>query len=262
MHLRQAGAHVSDGARRLILLGALAQRDPAFADLRLVASALAETTGATLGYLPEGGNAVGAHLAGVVPHRGVGGQTVQAGGLNVADMLAAKLKSYIVFGAVEPQHDIAAPGALEALKNAEFVVALSPYSTAKEFADVILPIGSFAETSGTYVNLEGRWQSVPGAAKPVGDSRPGWKVLRVLGNLVNLPGFEYTSSDQITDEVRSAVNAASGAAPQRTTRTLQSKTASGAGAGVRDIAIYRVDALVRRSPALQSTPEALREQGK
>ena len=167
-----------------------------------------------------------------------------------------------MFGAVEPNADIATPGALEALKSAEFVVALSPYSSAKEFAHVILPIGTFAETSGTYVNLEGRWQSVPGAAKPVGDSRPGWKVLRVLGNLLNLPGFDYVSSDQITDEVRSAVAQASGAAPKAVTRTLQSKLALNAPAQQREVSLYQIDAVVRRSPSLQSTAEAQREQGK
>jgi NADH-quinone oxidoreductase subunit G len=259
---RAVAKQLSDGSRRLILLGAIAQRDPAFADLRLIASAIADLTGATLGYLPEGGNAVGAHIAGAVPHRSAGGRGVQAAGLNVADMLAARLKSYIVFGAVEPQTDIAAPGALDALKAAEFVVAMSPYSSAKEFAHVILPIGTFAETSGTYVNLEGRWQSVPGAAKPVGDSRPGWKVLRVLGNLLNLPSFEYTSSDQITEEVRAEAKAAAGAAPKAVARTLQSKLSLNAPAEVRDVLLYQSDALVRRSPALQATAEAQREQGK
>jgi NADH-quinone oxidoreductase subunit G len=267
-HAQPTDAHhviakqLSDGSQRLILLGAIAQRDPAFADLRLVASALAEMTGATLGYIPEGANAIGAHVAGVLPHRSAGGRSAQTSGLNVTDMLAAKLKSYIVFGAIEPHHDIAAPGAVEALRSAEFVVALSPYSAAKEFAHVILPIGSFAETSGTYVNLEGRWQSVPGAAKPVGDSRPGWKVLRVLGNLLNLPSFEYTSSDQITDEVRAKEAEGQGAAPKANARTLQSKLALSAPAHSRDVSIYQVDALVRRSPALQGTPEAQREQGK
>jgi NADH-quinone oxidoreductase subunit G len=256
---RAIAQQLGDGSRRLILLGAIAQRDPAFADLRLLASAIAELTGATLGYLPEGGNAVGAHIAGAVPHRGAGGSSVNRAGLNVADMLAARLKSYVVFGAVEPNADIAAPGAVEALKAAEFVVALSPYSSAKEFADVILPIGTFAETSGTYVNLEGRWQSVPGAAKPVGDSRPGWKVLRVLGNLLNLPGFDYTSSDQITDDVRSAANEAAGAAPKAVARTLQSKLSLNAPASQREISLYQVDALVRRSPALQSTTEGQKE---
>jgi len=244
---------LGEGERRLILLGAIAQRDPAFADLRLVASALAEVTGATLGYLPEGGNAVGAHLVGFLPGRTVGGETVASPGLNIADMFAAKLKAYIVFGAIEPQLDIAGENVSDALEGAEFVVALSPYSTAAQFADVVLPIGTFAETAGTYVNLEGRWQSVPGAAAPVGESRPGWKVLRVLANLLDLPGFEYTAADQITAEIRTAVDEAGAFTAKAATRTLQAK-AAGAPV-VQDVPIYQVDAMVRRSPALQNTRE-------
>jgi NADH-quinone oxidoreductase subunit G len=253
---------LGEGERRMILLGALAQRDPAFADLRLVANALAELTGATLGYLPEGGNTAGACLAGVLPHRNIGGVASKKPGLNVADMLAARLKAYVLFGAIEPALDIASPAALEALKAAECVVALTPYGTAKEFAHVILPIGTFAETSGTYVNLEGRWQSAPGAATPVGESRPGWKVLRVLGNLLNLPGFDYTSSDQITEDLRKGL----AEQPQFTAtvakRTLQSKLALSAAGAERDVPIYSVDALVRRSSALQATPEARQAKGR
>jgi NADH-quinone oxidoreductase subunit G len=214
------------GERQHILLGALAQRDPAFADLRLVAEALAQVTGATLGYLPEGGNAVGACLAGVLPHRAAAGRAVQAPGLNLADMVAARLRAYIVFGAIEPSLDISVPGALEAFKAAECVIALSPYGSAREYADIILPIGTFAETSGTYVNLEGRWQSVPGAARPVGEARPGWKVLRVLGNLLNLSGFEYTSSEEITEEVRAQIAEAPAFEPRGSLRTLQSVSTS------------------------------------
>ncbi|HEY0942523.1 MAG TPA: NADH-quinone oxidoreductase subunit NuoG [Steroidobacter sp.] len=244
---------LSEGERRLILLGAIAQRDPAFADLRLAASALAEVTGATLGYLPEGGNAAGAHLVGFLPGRSIGGLPVQAAGLNVADMFAAKLKAYILFGAIEPQLDIAAENASAALEGADFVVALSPYSTAAEFADVVLPIGTFAETAGTYVNLEGRWQSVPGAAAPVGESRPGWKVLRVLANLLDLPGFEYTAADQITADIRKALDEAGTFTAKPATHTLQAKAAS--APVVRDVPIYQVDAMVRRSSALQNTRE-------
>ena len=250
---------LSEGERRLILLGAMAQRDPAFADLRLVASALAEVTGATLGYLPEGGNAAGAHLVGFLPGRTVGGQTVASPGLNVADMFAAKLKAYIVFGAIEPKLDIAAENVSAALEGAEFVVALSPYSTAAQFADVVLPIGTFAETAGTYVNLEGRWQSVPGAASPVGESRPGWKVLRVLANLLDLPGFEYTAADQITAEIRKVVDEAGAFTAKAATRPLQAKAAS--APVVRDVPIYQVDAMVRRSSALQNTREGREERG-
>ena len=250
---------LANGPRRLILLGAIAQRDPAFADLRLVAAAIAEVTGATLGYLPEGGNAVGAHLAGVLPQRGVGGRAVQAPGLNIADMFAARLKAYILLGGIEPQRDIASAAALEALKAAECVVALSPYSTAKDHAHVILPIGTFAETSGTFVNLEGRWQGVPGAATPVGQSRPAWKVLRVLGNLLNLPSFDYISSDQVSDELRALVHDAATVTPKATARTLQSKLPLSAPSTVRDVPIYQTDAVVRRSPALQSTRDGLQQ---
>jgi NADH-quinone oxidoreductase subunit G len=259
---RAIAQQLSDGPRRLILLGALAQRDAAFADLRLVAAALAELTGATLGYLPDGGNTVGAHQAGFLPHRAAGGRAVQSPGLNVADMLAARLKSYILFGAIEPAHDIASPAAVEALEAAECVIALSPYASAKEHADVVLPIGTFAETSGTYVNLEGRWQSVPGAAAPVGESRPGWKVLRVLANLLNLPSFDFTSSDQVAAELRKQIEEAPAFAHEPSARTLQSKLALAAAAGERDVAIYQVDAVVRRSSALQNTREALRGQPK
>ena len=240
---------------------AIAQRDPAFADLRLVAAAIAEVTGATLGYLPEGGNAVGAHLAGVLPLRGAGGRSVQAPGLNIADMFAARLKAYILLGGIEPQRDIASDAAMEAFKAAECVIALSPYSTAKEHAHVILPIGTFAETSGTYVNLEGRWQSVPGAARPVGEARPAWKVLRVLGNLLNLPSFDYISSDQVTEELRALLHDAAVTPPKASARTLQSKLPLTAPSSVRDVPIYQTDAVVRRSPALQSTREAQQGQG-
>ncbi|HMN45709.1 MAG TPA: NADH-quinone oxidoreductase subunit NuoG [Povalibacter sp.] len=255
---RAVAQQLADGSRRLILLGAIAQRDPAFADLKLAAAAIAELTGATLGFLPEGGNAVGAHLAGVLPGRTVGGRAVQSPGLNVADMFAARLKSYVVLGGIEPQHDIASPAAVEALKAAEFVVALSPYATAKEYAHVVLPIGTFAETSGTYVNLEGRWQSVPGAARPVGESRPAWKVLRVLGNLLNLPGFDHVSSDQVADEVRKQVAEAGTATPKAASRTLQGKLALAPPSAVSDVPLYQIDAVVRRSPALQETTEAQR----
>jgi NADH-quinone oxidoreductase subunit G len=245
---------LQQGDRRLVLLGAIAQRDPQFSQIRALAAALADLTGAAFGYLADGANTAAAHLAGVLPHRAARGQPLEKPGLNASDMLAARLKAYVLFGAIEPRLDIASP-AIEALKSAEFVVALSPYDNAKEFAHVILPIGTFAETSGTYVNLEGRWQSVAGAATPVGESRPGWKVLRVLGNLLNLPNFDYLSSEQVRDEVKSQLGsivlsntlAADGGGPRNAAATNV----------VADVSIYAVDALVRRSPALQATPAAL-----
>jgi NADH-quinone oxidoreductase subunit G len=259
---RSIARQLTEGDRRLILLGALAQKHAAFADLRVIAAALAELTGAKLGYLPEGGNAVGAHIAGVLPHRNLGSQRVQSPGLNLAEMLAARLKTYLVLGAIEPAVDIASPEALDALKAAEFVVALSPYQSAREYAHIILPIGTFAETSGTYVNMEGRWQSVPGATAPVGEARPSWKVLRVLGNLLNLPSFDYLSSDEITDELRRLTQDLP-ASTAVNNRTLQSTGSTTDPSAAQDIAIYQSDAIVRRAPALQATREAqtAKEQG-
>jgi NADH-quinone oxidoreductase subunit G len=247
-------SQLASGERRLILLGAIAQRDPEFSTLRRLAAALATATGAQLGYLPEGGNGAGAYVAGVVPHRTIGGKPQSPVGLDVAGMLSARLKALVVLGAIEPKHDMAAADALEALKAAECVIALSPYATAQEYAHIVLPIGTFAETSGTYVNLEGRWQSVPGCATPVGESRPGWKVLRVLGNLLNLEGFDYLSSEEIRDELR-------GVAGEVTLDNSVDLKAAGGGArtsNVRtlDVPIYQVDAVVRRSMPLQQTLEA------
>jgi NADH-quinone oxidoreductase subunit G len=180
-------------------------------------------------------------------------------------MLTAKLKTYLLVGAIEPEHDIAAANALVALQSAECVVALSPYASAKAYAQVILPIGSFAETSGTYINVEGRWQSVPGAAKPVGESRPAWKVLRVLGNLLNLPGFEYVSSEQVRDELKKQLASISADARpltslgERATPLAAIRSPSGVEGNTidRDVPMYSVDAVVRRSTPLQLTADAL-----
>ena len=248
-------ASLGEGERRMILLGAIAQRDAAFSELRVLAATLAQLTGATFGYLPEGGNAVGAQLAGVLPHRGVGGAALSAPGLNVAEMFGAKLKGYLLVGAFEPKDDVAVHGAAEALKAAECVVALSPYATAKEYAHIILPIGSFAETSGTYVNMEGRWQSVPGAATPVGESRPAWKVLRVLGNLLQLPEFEYLSSEQVRDELKAQVSSVTPNNNYATTSGFQGRAVQ----APIDVPMYTSDPLVRRATALQLTAEARRE---
>ncbi len=140
------------------------------------------------------------------------------------------------------------------VSKSDFVVAMTPFvnDQLREMAHVILPIGTFAETAGTYVNLEGRWQSQTGAALPVGDSRPGWKVLRVLGNLLNLSGFEYQSSDEVRDELRRLC----GEVPMTPYAGAHRAGATrGTGTEVIDLSMYQVDALVRRAPSLQKTRE-------
>ncbi len=248
---RAIAAQLSSGERRIILLGALAQRDGGFAQLRALAAALSQITGAQLGYIADGGNTVAAHLAGVLPHRGVAGQSLPASGLSAADMLDAKLKSYLLVGSIEAQ-DLPA-GAIEKMRANGFVVALSSYASAKDYADIILPIGTFAETSGTYVNVEGRWQSVPGAASPLGEARPAWKVLRVLGNLLNLSDFDYENSEQIRDELRNQTGNVIADNRYHNTAAVARHSAAEAI----EVQLYSVDAIVRRATALQLTHEAL-----
>jgi NADH-quinone oxidoreductase subunit G len=133
-------------------------------------------------------------------------------------------------------------------------VALTPFANEqlREVAHVLLPIGTFVETSGTYVNLEGQWQSQSGAAQPVGESRPGWKVLRVLGNLLNLTGFEYQSSEGVREELRKLCAETPETPYKGSHGVVLSATAP---ADVLDISMYHIDALVRRAPSLQKTRE-------
>ncbi|HET7811577.1 MAG TPA: NADH-quinone oxidoreductase subunit NuoG [Steroidobacteraceae bacterium] len=250
---RSIAAALKNGSKRAIWLGALALRHPAYADLRAVAAALAKATGATLGTLAEGGNAAGAYLAGAVPHRDAAGLKPGVTGKSARDMLAAPQKTYLLFGGTEPWADGIAGDALKALAGAPFVVAATPYAdeTLKSVAHVLLPISTFAETSGTYVNLEGLWQSFTGAAKPLGEARPGWKVLRVLGNLANLAQFDYQSSEEVREELRircADVGAGSYAGSHQA-------TVAATDARVADVPMYAVDAILRRAPSLQRTRE-------
>ena len=171
-----------------------------------------------------------------------------------AEMLGAHLRGYVLVGGLESA-DLASPsGAEAALQAAACVVALTPFAGEEQraHATVILPVAAFAETSGTWVNVEGRWQSVPGAARPPGEARPAWKVLRVLGNLLGLAGFEYLSSQEVRDELRRELAEFEPGHP-----------AGGFVAGrlasldvTRDVGLYAVDPVVRRSRPLQGTREA------
>jgi NADH-quinone oxidoreductase subunit G len=262
-HKAVAAALVS-GEQRAIWLGALATRHAAYADLRALAATLAEVTGASFGVIAEGGNAAGAYIAGAVPHREAGGKGASKPGLSATEMLQQPLKAYVLFGGVEPWVDILDGGALA---KAEFVVAMTPFANdaLKKVAHVILPIGTFAETSGTYVNMEGLWQSQAGAAQPVGEARPGWKVLRVLGNMLNLAGFEYQTSEDVREELRKTCGASAtspvadipvAAAGYKGSHKVANGSGSApSGEGVLDLPMYQIDALVRRAPSLQKTRE-------
>jgi NADH-quinone oxidoreductase subunit G len=250
---RALAAALKSGSKKAIWLGALALRHPAYADLRALAAGLAAATGATLGTLAEGGNAAGAYLAGAVPHREPGGIKSAAAGKNAREMLGTSHKAYLLFGGTEPWADGPGADALKTLAGSDFVVAATPYAdeTLKSVAHVLLPIGSFVETSGTYVNFEGLWQSVAGAAKPLGESRPGWKVLRVLGNLAGVANFDYQSSEEVREELRALCGDVVAASYQG---SHEVKLVA-ADARVVDVPMYAVDAVLRRAPSLQRTKE-------
>ena len=180
-------------------------------------------------------------------------------GRDAGAMLAGGLDAYLLFGGLEPALDSAYPQADAALADARFVLALTPYApeSLRRHAHVLLPVGTFAETSGSFVNLEGRWQTFTAAATLVGESRPGWKVLRVLGNLLNLPGFDYESSDDVRAELEHALGALCGRAADTTYRGSWQLQGPLAGR-LHDLPIYQTDPIVRRAPALQQTQAAAR----
>ena len=241
------------GPARAVWLGALALRHPQYADLRALAGGIAQLAGASFGELAEGGNAAGAYLAGAVPHRQAGGKALGIAGQSAGQMLQTPLEAYILFGGVEPEADSLTPEALKALSGAQLVIAITPYMTEqlKNIAHVVLPIGTFAETSGTYVNLEGQWQSFTAAARGFGESRPGWKVLRVLGTELGIERFEYQTSEEVRDELRRIC--ADGLPPAWVGSRAVSEAA--AGAHTVDVPMYQIDAVVRRAPSLQRTAE-------
>jgi NADH-quinone oxidoreductase subunit G len=242
------------GARRAVILGTLAQRHPAYSQLKSLSTALAEICGASVGVITEGANSAGAYLAGAVPHREPGGAPAAAVGLSARAMLESALKAYVLFGGIDPANDLGA--AATALEAADWVVAITTHlpESLRAVAHVVLPIGSFAETSGTYVNGEGRWQSWSGAAKLPGESRPGWKVLRVLANLLNLRGVDYDSSEEIRDALQTLCGKR--VEPERSA-ILSGPVPNGPipkGAWV-DIPPYQSDVLVRGSEALAKTKD-------
>ncbi|HIE01867.1 MAG TPA: NADH-quinone oxidoreductase subunit G [Thiotrichaceae bacterium] len=247
------------GDKRIVLLGHLATAHPQFSVIRALAALIAKLSVATVGYLGEANNTAGAWLAGVLPHRGPAGEPIKAAGLDAHTMLTEGLKGYVLLG-LEPELDSwDGAAALAALKKADFVVSLSAYQTPtmESYADVILPIALFVETSGTYVNAEGLWQSFRGIVSPPGEARPAWKILRVLGNLFELEGFNYMASDQVRDELRQQVGdkTANNKAGWQIPDSLTLNEAKGLQR-ITEMPIYSVDALVRRAGALQVTQDA------
>jgi NADH-quinone oxidoreductase subunit G len=237
------------GERKAILLGNAAAHHANASSLLALANWIGAQTGATVGYLTEAANTVGAQLAGALPG---------ANGLSAGQMLAAGLKAVILLNN-EPEFDSATGAkAAAALGQAEMVVTLSPFKTNLAFSDVLLPIAPFTETPGTFVNAEGRVQSFHAVVKPLADARPAWKVLRVLANLLGLPGFEFDSAQEVLVAARGAEDAQAshvqgGKLSNATSAAIE--LSSDAGKPV-TAAIYQLDSIVRRAPSLQLTADA------
>lgn len=241
------------GEDKAIFLGNSAVQHPQASRLHAAAEWIAHNTGAKLGYLTESANTVGGYLANAIP----------GDGANAVDAFAQTRKAYLLLNA-EPELDCANPQlARAALSQADMVVALSPFKHGLDYADVLLPISPFTETSGSFVNCEGRLQSFNGTVRPLGDTRPGWKVLRVLGNLLELTGFDYETSEAICDDIMGSKNGGesglsaklnniSNKLPEVAPRTIPDMKLE----RVTDVPIYFSDAIVRRAGALQKTGDA------
>ena len=230
--------------RRAIFMGNAAAHHANASSLLALANWIGLHTGASVGYLTEAANTVGAQLAGAVP---------QGKGLHAGQMLDGKLKAVILLNN-EPEFD-SAPGvkALAALNAAQMVVTLSPFKANMSFSDVLLPIAPFTETPGTFVNAEGRVQSFHAVVKPLSDARPAWKVLRVLANLLGLPGFDFESSQDVLKQV-SGVDAVADKLSNASDTVIQLINSSQAAPAV--ASIYQLDSLVRRATSLQLTADA------
>jgi len=231
--------------------------------VRALSAAIAAATGAAFGTLSEGPNSAGAALAGVLPHRGLGGVRRAEPGLHAGDMPGAALDVLMLVN-VEPDKDIlAADDAAAKIKAQKFTVALTPFASESllDSADLLLPVGTYAESSGSYVNVAGTWQSFPGIANPVGEARPTWKVLRVIGNLLDAPGFEYVTSEEVLTELREQLGDVSPDNGYAGTAAIARPNGADAPADDVDIPIYSIDPVVRRARALQLTEAARRARG-
>ena len=240
-------ASLLGGERKAILLGNAAAHHAQASALLALANWIGAQTGASVGYLTEAANTVGAQWVGAVP---------QGEGLDAGRMLAGGLQAVLLLNN-EPVFDSAAgAAAAEALAQSQMVVTLSPFKANLEFSDVLLPIAPFTETPGTFVNAEGRVQSFHAVVRPLGETRPGWKVLRVLGNMLGLPGFTFETAAEVLQGVHEGPQVPA----ERLGNATQADPAAALAAPATDepvvAAIYQLDSIVRRAPSLQLTADA------
>lgn len=240
---------LKEGEQAAILLGAEVQNHPDYAAIYTAAQQLAQATGATLGILPQAANSVGADVLGIVPQRD---------GASIQEMLVTPKKAVLLLN-VEPDVDVAGgAAAVAALKEAQSVMAFTPYvnDTLLDVADVLLPIAPFTETSGSFVNMEGRLQTFHGVVRAYGESRPLWKVLRVLGNVFGLAGFDYDLSEEVLLEAIDQTRLPEKLNNQTVVAVAPAEAERTALVRVGGVGIYHTDAIVRRSAPLQATVQA------
>ncbi len=246
---RKIAQSLVDGEKRAVFLGNVATQSAAATQLHALALELGKITNASVGFLGEGANVVGGHVAWALPS-----------GANARQMFEQPRKGYFLMG-VEPEFDCGNPQlALAAIKQASLVVFASAFkhAPALEYADVMLPIAPFTETAGTFVNIEGRAQSFNGVVKARGDARPAWKVLRVLGNVLNLDGFEYESSEAVRDEVLGkGVEFVAGLDNGLNGVSISLPAAVSGLQRIADVPIHFADPIARRAPALLQTADGV-----
>jgi NADH-quinone oxidoreductase subunit G len=253
---QQAAAQLRAASRGSVILGTAAQMHPDYALLRRLAAQIAAAADLTWGAVGFGSNDLGAWIAGAVP--GYNAENQSIAGQNVAQMQQGGCDTLVLLG-LEPEADVAGPQQTAQALTQAGVVALSAYHSPllEQTADVILPIGVATETSGSFINLQGDVQSFAGAAPPPGEARPGWKVLRVLGNTLKLSGFDYLDSTSIRDE---ALQHHAAPLPENRLHpgaaTLQPIADAEGWQRVGGVPIYATDAIVRRAAPLQATPDA------
>ncbi len=270
--------------KKAILLGAYALNHPQASLVRHLSYAIAQCSQASWGVFSTGANSAGAHLAGAVPHRGVDGENLANPGLNARSLFEKPLPIYILFN-VEPELDCAdSAAALRGLSAADKVISLATHrgGAMEEYADVILPIASFAENSGTYVNAEGCWQSMIAAVLPLGKALPGWRLLANLGSLLELPGFDYVAAEVVRDELKGKLENISFVDPLSETAALSRRGGALGNHAARSVRarqvperqdpvggdrlrllyritewpMYRIDSMVRNAKSLQATLSA------
>lgn len=257
-HKEMAAILNSEGKGHLIL-GHLAINHSYASVIRALSAKIAHLTGSELGFVTEGSNAAGAHLMGMLPHRGFAGASQEIVGKNVQEMTKNSLDLLLLFN-TEPGNDL--PSFSFEKADHSLVIAMTPYATEKYkmTADIMLPIGTFAETSGTYINCENRSQSFSGIANPVGESRPGWKVLCAIGSMLGMSDFEFESSEGVLDEISQKLNdlPASNIKPNYSTQNITHSKNFLDSKLVQRTPMYEVDSVLRHAASLQLTPEACR----